>query len=388
MAEGMMNQEPFPDRRSLTHMEARCNLEGFVERPLKTSAAGQPVRTSIVIVSYNHQDKLLKCLRSVLHSMPPDCELIVIDNDSTEGNVAAVSAEFPDVTLLKSDRNVGFGAAANRAAAAARGAFLAFLNPDTIVEPGWLASLVSRLDREDGVGLVTPRILIESTPHLINTCGCDVNLTGLSTCRGLNRERGSYPHADQVGAVSGAAFVIRKTLFDQLHGFDQDMFLYMEDIDLSWRAGLAGWRTLYVPESIVYHDYELKITRLKIFWQERNRYLMLLKCMKWRTLIVMSPAYLLAEGVTWGFVFLRDRKNLANKISAMLWIVSNWKLIRAKRLETQRIRTTTDRSILKTTKPTVDFSQGGGRLAGAVAAAVFNPLFFAARAFSLAVVWW
>ena len=90
----------------------------------------------------------------------------------------------------------------------------------------------------------------------------------------------------------------------------------MEDTDLSWRARLAGYRCLYVPTSIVYHEYTLRFGPRKIFYQERNRYLMLLKGAHWATLLVLLPALLLAEVVTWGFVLAQDRRRLANKARA------------------------------------------------------------------------
>ena len=82
-----------------------------------------------------------------------------------------------------------------------------------------------------------------ATPDLLNTCGCDIHICGLTLCRGMGRPRDSYTQIDEVGAISGAAFAIRRELFDKLGGFDEDMFLYLEDIDLSWRARLAGYPT-------------------------------------------------------------------------------------------------------------------------------------------------
>jgi GT2 family glycosyltransferase len=360
----------------------------LVERSPQANGPCPAIRSSIIIVSYNAVAKLLPCLRSVLASLPPDCEVIVIDNASSENNVSAIETEFPTVELLKSESNLGFGGGANLAAARARGEYLAFLNPDTIVECGWLDALVASLLKNEQAALATPQIVMTSEPEIVNTCGCDVHISGLATCRGLGRAREDYSIGGEVAAISGAAFVIRKRVFDLLGGFDDAMFLYMEDIDLSWRARLAGWHTLYVPESIVRHDYELKITRLKTFWQERNRYLMLLKSLRWPTLILLLPELLLAELVTIGFVVLRDRQNFGNKSKAVWWILSNWRLVLAKRRATQSLRRTSDRSLLRETGYRLEFTQVAAGLVPSLASLVFDPLFFAFRAITLAFVWW
>ena len=146
---------------------------------------GTQIRASVIIVSYNALAKLLACLESVTRSLPSDCEIVVLDNASSESNAEAVAASFPQVRLLRSDVNLGFGPGCNRAAEAAGGEFLAFLNPDTVVEPGWIDELISILNRDSRAGLVTPKIVMARTPDLINTCGCDIHLSGIATCRGL-----------------------------------------------------------------------------------------------------------------------------------------------------------------------------------------------------------
>jgi GT2 family glycosyltransferase len=351
-------------------------------------SAEPEIRASIIVVSYNALEKLVVCLRSALCILPSDCELIVIDNASSEGNADAIAAQFPEVTLVRSAVNLGFGAGANRAAARARGRFLAFLNPDTLVEPDWVELMIEGLERQARAGLATPKIVMVDAPEMINTCGCDVHLSGIAQCRGLLQPAAGYSRLARVGSISGAAFVIRRELFEILGGFDEDMFLYVEDIDLSWRARLGGWETVYVPQSVVRHDYEFKLTRRKIFWQERNRYLMLLKTLRWPTLIAISPALLLTEVIAWGYVLLRDRKNAGNKPRAYAWVVRNWPRIMRGRKDNQELRAVSDREMLKATTFALDFQQGGGGIAAMFAGYVFNPLFFLLRSAALAIVWW
>lgn len=321
-------------------------------------------------------------------SLPEDSELIVVDNDSSEGNADMVADAFPEITLIRSQTNLGFAGGCNLGVRHARSKYLVFLNPDTLVERGWLESLLAPFEGDDRVGLVTARILLMAEPDRLNTCGNNVHLTGLTLCRGMGRARDSYPNIEEVGAVSGAAFAIRHELFERLGGFDEEMFLYLEDTDLSWRARLAGYQTVYTPECSVLHDYELRISRLKVFWQERNRYLMLLKSFKWPTLVTLLPAFVVAELVTWGFVLLKDRAGVANKIRAYRWVVANWRAVMRKREATQALRVVSDRTLLKSTGFEIDFGQATGGAVAILARFIFNPLFFALRAICLAVVRW
>ena len=107
-----------------------------------------------------------------------------MDNGSTDGSAEYVEREFARVTLLRAGENLGFGGANNLAARQATGEYLAFLNPDTAVEPGWLRALIGALHGNPGVGLATPKILLLSRPDRINTCGNDVHFTGIPTVRG------------------------------------------------------------------------------------------------------------------------------------------------------------------------------------------------------------
>jgi len=341
-----------------------------------------------VIVSYNAKAKLLACLDSVLHSLPDSSEVIIVDNASIEGNADAVEAAFPELALVRSETNLGFAGGCNLGTRYSASEHLVFLNPDTIVESGWLESLLAPFDTDPNIGLTTARIVLLDDPSLLNTCGCDVHLTGLTLCRGMGKSSETYRTVEDVGAISGAAFAIRRNLFELLGGFDETMFLYLEDTDLSWRGRLAGYRTVCAPDSIVQHDYELRITPLKVFWEERNRYLMLLKSLKWRTLLLLLPVYLIAEIITWSFVLLKDRHNVGNKIRAYHWIVTNWRLIMEKRRATQLLRTQSDQHLVESTGSRIDFDQAAGGPVAVVARLVFNPLFLVLRRVALALVWW
>lgn len=340
-----------------------------------TSPSSFSRRASLVILTYNNRTQIEACLRSALASLGPADELIVVDNASADGTPELVAAAFPQVTLLRSGANLGFGGGCNLGARRAGGEYLAFLNPDTTVEPGWLEALIEALETCPQAGLATSKILLMNDPERINTCGNDVHISGLTLCRGMGQPRQAFSDPQEVGAVSGAAFAIRRELFEALGGFDERFFMYMEDTDLSLRARLAGFACLYVPASLVYHEYGLRFGPRKVYYQERNRYQMLLKVFQKRTLLALLPALLLAEVVTWGFVILSDRRNWANKPRAYLSVLRERPQWSRARRQAQSLRRVSDRSLLACASYRLSYEQAGRGAAPRFAHLLFDPVF-------------
>ncbi len=340
---------------------------------------------SIITVSMNHLQRLEAYLPSVMRSAG-SFELIISDNGSADGSLDCIRTQYQDVIVLENGENLGFAEACNRGAMLARGDYLVFINPDTTVEPGWLLALLEPFD-DPQVGLVTSKILLMESPDQINTCGNVIHISGIAQCRGLHQPRSEYGVLEEVDAVSGAAFAVRRSTFEALGGFDPDFFLYVEETDLSVRARLAGWKCIYQPASIVYHDYHLKFGPHKIFQQERNRYLTILKNFSWGTILALLPAFLLAEVVTWGFCMLtRDKNNLRNKIDAYLWILSNWSMIRAKHHAVQSLRRMRDRTIVSRCSYAINFRQVTHLHLAQVSEALFNTTFAVLKGLALAFI--
>jgi GT2 family glycosyltransferase len=347
-------------------------------------------KASIIVVSYNTRSDLESCFRSLLRTTGPTYEIILVDNASSDGSADYVEETFPGVRVIRNPVNTGFGHANNLAASQAAGDILAFLNPDTIVEPEWLSALVDALEADPTAGLVTSQLRLLHSPGQLNTCGNEVHFTGLALCRGMGMDAAEATFAEphEVTAVSGAAFAMRKRLFDALGGFDDSFFLYVEDTDLSWRARLSGVKCLYVPSSVVYHDYSLRFGPHKTYYQERNRYLMLLKSLRWRTLVALLPVLLLGEVVTWGFVLLREPRRAANKLHAFGWLWQHRLEIGANRRRTQALRRVTDRTLLAPAAYRLAYEQTGDGLVARAAHWVLDPLFFVASRIALAVIHW
>jgi GT2 family glycosyltransferase len=363
-------------------------LQPSPENARTVQAVAPNARASIIVVNYNGGPLLRQCVASLLGDWCDDDEIIVVDNASTDESAAEVEQAFPEVRVVRSAVNLGFGEGNNIGVQWATGRYLAFLNPDTVVERGWLDTLITALEDNPAAGLATPKILLLDDPDHINTCGNDVHFTGLALCRGLGLHRTALAEAAEVGAISGAAFAIRRDLFESLGGFDGRFFLYMEDTDLSWRARMAGYRCLYAPGSVVYHQYTLRFGSQKTFYQERNRYVMLLKGLRWPTLLLLSPALLLSEMMTWSFVLLRDRPRLANKVRAYGWIWRNWKVIMNQRQRTQAMRRVRDRDLIGQCTHLLAYEQVGDSFLARLAHALLDPTFLALQRIALTLMWW
>lgn len=310
---------------------------------------------SIITVSINQKHYMINFLPSIFDTKG-NFELIISDNGSTDGSREYIRQNFPRGRLIENGKNLGFALANNIAAQYSKADILVFINPDTTVEPFWLENLLKPF-RDPNVGLTTSKILLMGARDKINTCGNTMHISGITQCRGINESAENFPDTEEVAAVSGAAFAIRRSLFEKLGGFDADFFLYMEETDLSVRARLMGYKCIYVPNSIVYHDYTLRFGPKKVFYQERNRYLMLIKNLEWHTLILMTPILFFAEIVTWGFVILHDRKNFRNKLLAYSWIIKNWGLIMKKRNSVKKDKIVNDHILLSSADYRINFGQ-------------------------------
>ena len=331
---------------------------------------------SIIIVTYNGRHYLDGCLASVQRELGPGDELIVVDNASADGTAEFLQARFPWVTLIRNAENRGFAPACNQGAALAGGDVLVFLNQDTRVEPRWLSALAAGLEGRDGAGLVTSQLLLLSRPGRVQMCGQDVHFSGLVFGRGFGLPAGTLDTPGPVAAVCGASFAIRRELWQALGGFDETLYMYYEETDLSWRARLRGHRSGYAPGSVVYHDYlPAQPNPTRFYYTARNRYLLIGKNWRLRTLFLLLPGLALAEAVDWFLALAMGGQGLRAKARANLWLLRHPGRIRAQRAAAQAGRTAGDAAILAERVHRLTPLETELGPAGRAAVAVCNALF-------------
>jgi GT2 family glycosyltransferase len=312
---------------------------------------------SVIIVNTNELHHLKRCLPSVCHQSYPAYEVIVVDNQSTDGSIEFIQDRFPNVRFIRSTGNLGYPGANNLGFEHAYGDYFAVLNPDTIVDHRWIEELVRALESDRSVGMATSKILLMDDSSRINACGNEVSFTGLTYCRGVNERESNFVSGAYVAAVSGAAFMIRRTVIEEIGAFDDLFVAYLEETDLSLRGQMAGYRSLFVPRSVVLHDYAFRFSERKCFHIEKNRIYMLIKMFRKRTLLLLSPLLAMTEVFIWIYMLTHGRGHLKQKWLSYVWLWRNRVQIVQKRNETQHIRKVTDREILRLFVPRLPLDQ-------------------------------
>lgn len=311
---------------------------------------------SVIVLTYNARQFLDRCLNALFAQTYTDFETIVVDNASPDGTADLVRERFPELRLIASPRNDGYGAGNNLGARHARGDILVFLNPDAIPEADWLEHLIGAM-RQRGHHFATSQITLQSDRTRLNSGGNLIHYLGLSFCRGLNARRSEFETPEFVSGASGAACAISRELFERIGGFDPSFFLYHDDVDLSLRALLAGERCLYVPDAVVAHDYDLSVPPLKWGWIEAHRYAVLLKAFRVGTLLLLLPALLGIDVVTFVYLAARGPHFVRAKVGAYGWLLRNLPTIARNRRRAQSVRAIADRELLSMLTHRIPYEQ-------------------------------
>lgn len=225
--------------------------------------AEAPAGVSAVVVNYNARDHLLACVRSL--RAEGIAEVVVADNASADGSAEALAAADPAARVLATGGNLGYGRAANRGAALATGDYLLVMNSDAVLVPGALEALATALDGDERVAIVGPRIerpdgTLYPSARTFPALGDAMGHAFLGLVAPANRFTRRYRMLDwdharfsTVDWVSGSCFLTRRSRWNELGGFDESYFMYVEDVDLCWRARRAGWEVAYAPAAVVVH---------------------------------------------------------------------------------------------------------------------------------------
>jgi len=208
---------------------------------------------SVVIVTWNGRQHLETCLSAVEAQQDVSVETILVDNGSTDGTAEHVRTRYPWVKLVTLAENRGFAGGNNAGVREARGRFVAFLNNDTSADPRWLRALMSGVDEANGFALVTSRIVYMHDPDTIDSAGDGVLRWGGAFKRHHGEPASAAAVPQEVFGVCGAACMMPRAVFEEVGGFDEDFFASHEDVDLSYRARLRGYRCRYVADAVVRH---------------------------------------------------------------------------------------------------------------------------------------
>jgi N-acetylglucosaminyl-diphospho-decaprenol L-rhamnosyltransferase len=249
---------------------------------------------AVVVVAHNSAAHLPGLIDSLLEQLGPADELVVVDNGSSDGTAALAAAAGERVVLIESGVNLGFGAGCHAGARATGAPLLLFLNPDCRPEPGCVEALRGAAAAHPGWGAWQAAVLLPDGN--INTDGGVVHYIGIGWAGDCDKPVSAMPPDPyEVAFPSGAALVVRRSVWDELGGLEASYFLYSEDLDLGLRLWLAGHRVGIVPGARVVHGYEFDKGAGKWFWLERNRWRTVLAVYPPALLVLLAPALLAAE---------------------------------------------------------------------------------------------
>ena len=259
---------------------------------------------AVAILNFNGAEHLKKFLPSVLqHSR--EAQIIVGDNASTDDSLVVLQREFPEVEVIKFDQNYGYAGGYNELIARIKVEFIVLANSDIAVTENWLPPLVEVIKKDQTIAAVQPKILSFSNQNFFEYAGAGggfMDKYGYPYCRGrifsvVEEDLGQYDDEKQVFWASGACFLLRKSAFEVVGGFDASFFAHMEEIDLNWRLQNSGYKIIYTGRSKVYHlgggtlSYD---NPQKTYLNFRNSWLMLIKNLsEYNRLGIFTRRYLL-----------------------------------------------------------------------------------------------
>ena len=291
---------------------------------------------SIIITHHNGKKLLFDCVDSIYKNITAqDFEVIVVDNMSNDNSADEVKEKFPTINLLKTGSNIGYSGGCNFGAKHAQGEYIIFLNNDTLHTKNWIEELVNFLENNPQVGAAQPKILNAINREMFDYAGGAggfIDKYCFPFVRGrlfntLEKDINQYGNPKKIFWASGAAFIIRKRLLEELDYFDNIYFAYMEEIDLCWRLQSLGWSVWYVPSSLVYHygKQTIKENSFKShYFNHRNSWILFFKnSHSFENGLLIFKRYILDHMAAIYSILILDFNRFLAIFASHLWIIYN-----------------------------------------------------------------
>lgn len=329
-------------------------------------------RIAIVYLSFHcepYMDDVVSSLKKLTY--PRDrVEFVIVDNPHPEFGPSVKyieetvmpfsGTEIPHTTLLPQPENLGFGPGNNAGVvwALEHGFdYVFFHNNDGFMAANCLEPIIETMEGDKTIGAAQSLMLLHPETELINSTGNAFHYLGFGFCNEYRKllSDTKLPPVQEVAYASGAALMMRADLIRQYGMWDNDFFMYHEDLEWSFRLRVAGYRTVMVRDSVFYHKYQFSRSITKFYWMERNRYGTMLMFFRWPTLLLLAPMALALEFGLIAFAlkggWWEERKKVYR-----YWIKkSSWDLWLHKRRSIQSIRTIRDRDLLNLAVPGIYF---------------------------------
>ena len=317
------------------------------------------MEVSIIIPHFNGKDILTNCLNSLKENKFENFEIIVVDNGSSDGSQELIKQKFPKVKLIENEKNKGYAGGCNTGIPHSRGKYILFLNNDVEVAENFVEEMFNAMDSDEKVGLVQPKLLsMQKKTHFDYSGGAggEIDIFGFPFARGrvfidLEQDELQYDNlTNEIFWASGTAVLIRRSLLDKIGTFDEDFFAHMEEIDLNWRAQLAGYKSIITLKTYLYHysGYTLPAENpRKMYLNHRNNLIMILKNYSLISILWIFPIRLILEFVAFTYAVITGNKNWAlGVLKGVVYVLIHFGSIWKKHIQIQKLRIVSDSTIM------------------------------------------
>ncbi len=345
------------------------------------------MRIAILIVAYRGSRYLAECLEAIERSNLEDneVEIFLVENGCPESCCQSIATQFPTLHIVSSESNRGFAGGNNLGwqtirQQSRRFDFLMLLNQDTRVEPAAIAKAATYLCQNQHVGAVQSLLLLWPETELINTAGNQSHFLGFGF---TTHDRESIDAAKlvngEIGYASGAAVMLRCELIERTGLFEERMFMYLEDADLSWKMRLIGFPPHLCCDSVVFHEYRFHSRFEYLRYLEQNRWWLLLAYYKWQTLLLFFPAAFVMELGQLFFATIQGR--LIDKLRGIGFLLSPTGItaVSSHRLRVQSSRQVSDAEMLRLAVGAIRSPHLSGFLVRRIASPFFTAYWFVVK---------
>ena len=211
------------------------------------------MKVTVVIPNYNGISFLKDCMDSLEKQTYKDFSVLVVDNASKDTSAQFLQENYPWVEVLELDKNYGFSGAVNKGIAHAQSEYVILLNNDTASDENYVAELVKCMDKDEKIFSANPKMIQMYNKELLDDAGDMYSVIGWGFQRGVGQKSSGYNRECRIFSSCAGAAIYRRSVFDEIGMFDEMHFAYLEDIDVGYRARIAGYKNVYCPASIVYH---------------------------------------------------------------------------------------------------------------------------------------
>ena len=250
----------------------------------------ETIQVSIIIPNFNGKQFLTDCLNSITKQNFSLYEVIIIDNASTDESVEYIKDNYAEFTLIQNLENLGFATAVNQGIKASNAEYVFLLNNDTELEVECVSNLLNCIDNDETIFSVSSKMIQNQDRNLIDDAGDEYTILGFTQKVGNNKSSELYRSKREIFSACAGAAIYRRGIFDIIGYFDENFFAYMDDVDISYRARIYGFKCVYCPDALVYHHVSAtsgsKYNAFKIRLAARNNVYVPYKNMPWPQLIL------------------------------------------------------------------------------------------------------